>query len=324
VLVVALLAGLLCGGWLAYFATSPLTVPEAAREFQVGKGRSLRGLSADLTGAGILREPWSFYWLARTLGRADDIQAGTYAFPERITPYRLLEMIAEGEVTQAQITFIEGWTYAQVRAALAAHPRVAQEAAGLSDAQVLERIGASEKHPEGLFFPDTYFFSPGSSDLRILARAYATLKSRLAALWAARAPGLPYRGPYEALIMASIVEKETGLESERAMIAAVFVNRLKRQMRLQTDPTVIYGLGAVFDGNLRKRDLETDTPYNTYTRAGLPPTPIAMPGERALEAALRPADTDAVYFVARGDGSSEFSSDLGAHNRAVRRFQLGQ
>jgi UPF0755 protein len=262
--------------------------------------------------------------LGRVLGRADDLQAGGYELPQRVTPYRLLEMISRGEVSQAQITFIEGWTFAQVRAALAAHPQVSHQAAGLSDQEILRRIGVSEAHPEGLFFPDTYFFSPGTSDLKILARAHHTLTSRLDAMWANRAPGLPYRTPYDALIMASIVEKETGLESERGMIAAVFVNRLKRQMRLQTDPTVIYGLGPAFDGNLRRRDLEADTPYNTYTRGGMPPTPIAMPGQRALEAALRPAKSDALYFVARGDGSSQFSSNLEDHNRAVRRFQLGR
>jgi UPF0755 protein len=320
----ALLGLVTAGAWLAYFAMTPIQVPEAARDFQVRKGRSLRGVSGDLASAGVLREPWSFYWLGRILGKADDLQAGGYEFPDRATPYRLLEMMTRGEVSQAQITFIEGWTFAQVRAALAANPQVSHQTAGLSDQEILRRVGARETHPEGLFFPDTYYFSPGTSDLKILERAHTTLKSRLDALWAARAPGLPYRTPYDALIMASIVEKETGLESERAMIAAVFVNRLRREMRLQTDPSVIYGLGAAFDGNLRKRDLETDTPYNTYTRTGMPPTPIAMPGSRALEAALRPARSDALYFVARGDGSSVFSSNLDEHNRAVRRYQLGR
>lgn len=318
----AVLAALLAGSWLVYFATTPVDVPPTAREFEVRKGRSLRTVSSELRAAGILREPWSFYWMGRLLGHSDDLQAGSYELPGRATPYRLLEMMTRGEVSQAQITFIEGWTFAQMRAALAAHPLVSHQTAGLSDRDILRRVGASESHPEGLFFPDTYFFSPGTSDIKILARAYATLHQRLNALWAARAPGLPYRTPYDALIMASIVEKETGLESERGMIAAVFVNRLKRQMRLQTDPTVIYGLGATFDGNLRKRDLEADTPYNTYTRAGMPPTPIAMPGTRALEASLRPAQSSVLYFVARGDGSSQFSSTLDDHNRAVRRYQL--
>jgi UPF0755 protein len=322
-LLLAVLAG--AGGmfWLVRFATTPLDVPPAGRDLQVKKGRSLKGLSADLAAAGVLAEPWSFLWMGRLLGRADDIQAGYYALPPRVTPYRLLEMIANGEVTETQITFIEGWTFAQVRAALDTHPLIVHDTAGLSDAQILRRIDAVDSHPEGWFFPDTYRFHPGSSDLRILAQAHRTMQARLDALWRARATGLPYTSPYQALIMASIVEKETGVESERAMIAAVFVNRLRRQMRLQTDPTVIYGLGARFDGNLRKRDLETDSPYNTYLRTGLPPTPIAMPGLQALEAALRPAPSKALYFVARGDGSSQFSDNLDDHNRAVRRFQLG-
>ena len=323
VLLLAVVAGAAGMFWLVRFATTPLDVPAAARELQVKKGRSLKGLSTDLVAAGVLGEPWSFLWMGRLLGRADDIQAGYYALPPRATPYRLLEMIANGEVTETQITFIEGWTFAQLRAALDAHALVVHDTAGLSDAEILRRIDALDSHPEGWFFPDTYRFHPGSSDLKILAHAHRTMRARLDALWQSRASGLPYTSPYQALIMASIVEKETGLESERAMIAAVFVNRLRRHMRLQTDPSVIYGLGARFDGNLRKGDLETDSPYNTYTRTGLPPTPIAMPGLRALEAALRPARSTALYFVARGDGSSHFSHTLDDHNRAVRRFQLG-
>jgi UPF0755 protein len=322
VIALCLLLAAAAAAWLAYYATTPVEVPASGREFLVKKGRSLQRLSADLAAAGVLREPVSFRWMARLLGRAGDIQAGVYRLPDRITPYRLLEMLANGEVAQAQITFIEGWTFAQMRLALDVHPNVTHDTAGLSDNAVLGRIGASYAHPEGLFFPDTYHFSPGASDVQILERAYQTMQVRLAALWQNRPAGLPYRLPYEALIMASIVEKETGLESERDMIAAVFVNRLQRDMRLQTDPTVIYGLGPRFDGNLRKRDLETDGPYNTYLRAGLPPTPIAMPGAAALQAALRPADSSALYFVSRGDGSSHFSDDLAEHNEAVRRFQL--
>jgi UPF0755 protein len=322
-------AGVLLGivaaaGWLSHFALSPVDVPVDARELTIKKGRSVRGIGRDLVAAGVLGEPWSFVWMARLLGQANAVKAGNYELPTRITPYRLLEMIARGEVSQAQITFIEGWTFAQMRAALAGHPSVTHDVGTLSDAEVLRAIGAREMHPEGLFFPDTYYFSPGTHELKILARAYHTLRARLDALWTTRAPGLPYRSPYEALIMASIVEKETGLESDRRMIAAVFVNRLKRNMRLQTDPTVIYGLGSGFDGNLRKIDLETDTPYNTYTRTGLPPTPIALPGQSALEAALQPARTPALYFVARGDGSSHFTDNLDDHNRAVRKYQLGR
>ncbi len=312
------------GGWLAWFAMTPLRVSEEARELLIPKGRPFSWVADELVRTGVLDEGWTMRVLARVLGRAHSVQAGVYRLPERVTPYRLLEMLANGEVTEAQITFIEGWTFAQMRMALAQHPLVGQETVELSEVELLRRIGAEERRAEGLFFPDTYNFSPGAADWRILARAYQTMRSRLERLWDTRAPGLPYASPYEALIMASIVEKETGLESERPLIAAVFVNRLKRGMRLQTDPAVIYGLGSGFDGNLRRRDLETDTPYNTYTRAGLPPTPIAMPGQGALEAALRPAATSALYFVARGDGSSHFSSNLPDHNAAVRRYQLGR
>lgn len=314
----------LIGGWLAWFAATPVAVQEDARELVIRKGRSFAWISDELVRRGVLGEPWSLRALARVLGKAHAVHAGMYRLPERITPYRLLEMLANGEVTEAQITFIEGWTFAQMRMALAQHPLVGQDAAMLSEAELLRRIGANEGRAEGLFFPDTYFFNPGAPDWKILGRAYATMRSKLDQLWQARRPGLPYASPYEALVMASIVEKETGLESERALIAAVFVNRLERGMRLQTDPSVIYGMGSGFDGNLRKRDLETDTPYNTYTRAGLPPTPIAMPGQAALEAALRPAPSNALYFVARGDGSSHFSATLDEHNAAVRRYQLGR
>jgi UPF0755 protein len=319
-----LLGGLAAAAWLSHFALTPIDVPADARELTVKPGRSARAVGRDLVSAGVFKEPWSFVMMARLLRQDNAMKAGNYELPARITPYRLLEMIARGEVSQAQITFIEGWTFAQMRAALAQHPAVAHDAAALTDAQVLRAIGASETHPEGLFFPDTYYFSPGTHELKILARAYHTMRARLDALWATRAPGLPYASPYEALIMASIVEKETGLEAERKMIAAVFVNRLKRNMLLQTDPTVIYGLGAGFDGNLRKIDLETDSPYNTYMRTGLPPTPIALPGQSALDAALQPAPSPALYFVARGDGSSHFSDNLDEHNRAVRKYQLGR
>jgi UPF0755 protein len=316
--------GFAAAGWLAYFALTPIDVPAAAGELAVKPGRSARAVARDLVSVGVLAEPWSFVTLARVLRQDNAMKAGSYELPARITPYRLLEMVARGEVSQAQITFIEGWTFAQMRAALAQHPSVVHDSAALGDAQILQAIGASETTAEGLFFPDTYYFSPGTRELKVLARAYRTMRERMDALWRARAPGLPYASPYEALTMASIVEKETGLEADRKMIAAVFVNRLKRGMRLQTDPTVIYGLGPSFDGNLRKVDLETDSPYNTYMRTGLPPTPIALPGQSALEAAMQPAPSPALYFVARGDGSSQFSESLDEHNRAVRKYQLGR
>jgi UPF0755 protein len=222
-----------------------------------------------------------------------------------------------------KLTIVEGLTFREMRALLAATPELKQDSGNMSPAQLLQAIGASQTHPEGLFAPDTYVYDPGSSDLEIWRQAYRAQMTALQDAWASRAPDLPYKTPYEALIMASIIEKETGQSSERGLIGGVFVNRLKRGMLLQTDPTIIYGLGERFDGNLRKRDLVTDGPYNTYTRPGLPPTPIALPGRAALAAALKPDATDALYFVARGDGTSQFSSTLEAHNRAVDKYQRG-
>jgi UPF0755 protein len=221
------------------------------------------------------------------------------------------------------LTLIEGWNIRQVRQAIASHAQLKKDGAALADAELLARIGAVESHPEGLFFPDTYLFSKDSSDLEVLRRAYRMMHKHLAREWEARDPGLPYRSPYEALIMASVIEKETGRASERSAIAGTLVNRLRLGMLLQVDPSVIYGLGAAFDGNLRKRDLVPDGPYNTYTRPGLPPTPIAMPGLASLRAALHPAKTEALYYVSRGDGSSQFSRTLEEHNRAVSKFQRG-
>jgi UPF0755 protein len=216
---------------------------------------------------------------------------------------------------------IEGWTFRQMRRAIAAHPDLAQDTAGLADGELLRRIGAIEPHPEGLFMPSTYRFAPGASDLDIYRQAYRLLKRTLEESWAARSAGVPLSSPYEALVLASIVEKETGRDADRGRVAAVFVNRLRLGMMLQSDPTTIYGMGDRFDGNLRRADLRADTPYNTYTRNGLPPTPIALPGKASLAAALNPENSPALYFVARGDGSSEFSTDLAAHNRAVERYQ---
>jgi UPF0755 protein len=257
----------------------------------------------------------------RLLGRASQIKAGSYLLEHPVTPLELLEVLAKGEVIPQQVSVIEGWTFKQLRATLDAEPDLKHDTAGLSDAEVLQRIGATEAHPEGLFFPDTYNFAAGSSDLAVLKRAYQSMQQHLQEGWAGREAGLPLKSPYQALILASIVEKETGTPEDRPMIAGVFINRLRKGMLLQTDPTVIYGLGSKFDGNLRKRDLLADTPYNTYTRAGLTPTPIALPGLAALQATLHPAQTDALYFVARGDGSSHFSGSLNEHNRAVNKYQ---
>jgi UPF0755 protein len=256
------------------------------------------------------------------MGRAQDIKAGSYELASAPTPLELLDKLTRGDVTLAELRFIEGWTVAQLRAALDANGFVRHDSTGLDGAALLAKLGAPEPHPEGLFFPDTYLFAKGTSDLRILRRAYEAMQRHLAREWEARDPALPYRTPYEALIMASIVEKETGHAAERETISGVLVNRLRNGMPLQVDPSVIYGLGAAFDGNLRKIHLQTDGPYNTYLRPGLPPTPIAASGLASLRAALHPAKTDSLYYVARGDGTSEFSRTLEEHNRAVRKFQL--
>jgi UPF0755 protein len=262
-----------------------------------------------------------FEALARLTGRERDIKAGNYFFTQAPTPLELLDRLTRGDVLQAEIRLIEGWTFAQFRAALDADPDLRHDSKGLADADLLKRLQVSEGHPEGLFFPDTYLFAKGSSDLNVLRRAYRAQERHLKAEWEARSPNAPYGSPYEALIMASIVEKETGRPEERDQVAGVLVNRLRIGMRLQVDPTVIYGLGAAFDGNLKKAHLLEDGPYNTYTRAGLPPTPIAMPGLASLRAALQPAKTDALYYVSRGDGSSHFSRNISEHNKAVSKYQ---
>jgi len=312
---------LLVAAGAGYYAYRPLPLPATPFEFSLKQGSSLKGMARDMQQAGLLEQDWAFVWLARLLGKSGQIKAGKYALKHPVTPLELLDTLEKGLVVQGQVSVIEGWTFRQLRAALNASPDVAHDTLSLSDAEILQRIGAAESHPEGLFFPDTYNFASGSSDLAIFKSAYQAMQQRLKEAWAGRDTGLPLQTPYQALILASIVEKETGTPSDRAMIAGVFVNRLRKGMLLQTDPTVIYGLGEKFDGNLRKRDLLADTAYNTYTRGGLTPTPIALPGMAALQATLHPAKTDALYFVARGDGSSEFSSSLAAHNRAVNQYQ---
>jgi UPF0755 protein len=254
--------------------------------------------------------------------RADrSIKAGSYEIESAITLRRLLAKLTQGDVTQTSITIVEGTTFAELKRALRDNPQVAKTVLDLPEPELLARLGASERSPEGLFFPDTYFFVAGSTDLAILRRAHRALQARLDAAWNNRSPDLLLASRYEALILASIVEKETGKTADRPLVASVLLNRLKHNMRLQADPTVIYGLGERFDGNLRKRDLESDTAYNTYTRDGLPPTPIALPSQASLDAATRPAATQFLYFVSRGDGTSEFSTNLPDHARAVNRYQ---
>ena len=260
----------------------------------------------------------------RFSGQGRLIKAGSYELAPGTTPQKLLSMLVRGDQALKSVTLVEGWTFNQVRAALQKAEQLSPDTLNLAPEAIMEKLGKPGVHPEGRFFPDTYTYAKGSSDLAVLKRAARAMDKRLDAAWSLRSPDTPLKTPDEALILASIVEKETGKPSDRPQIGGVFSNRLRLGMLLQTDPTVIYGLGSKFDGNLRKRDLLADTPYNTYTRAGLPPTPIAMPGRAALLAAVQPAPTKAIYFVARGDGSSQFSSSLDEHNRAVNKYIRGQ
>lgn len=317
--VVALLGA---GGYAAWYVATPVAVSSLPVEFEISPGMRFRAATQRIEAAGVAVGALEFELLARALGRAQDVKAGSYELASAPTPLELLDKLTRGDVTQADIRLTEGWTIRQLRAAVDASAFLRHDTQGMNDAQLLQKLGASEPHPEGLFFPDTYLFAKGTSDLHVLRRAYLAMQRHLAQEWETRDPSVPYKTPYEALIMASIIEKETGRAAERDMIAGALVNRLRIGMLLQVDPSVIYGLGEAFDGNLKKVHLLTDGPYNTYTRAGLPPTPIAAPGLASLRAALRPAKTGALYYVARGDGSSEFSRTLEEHNRAVRKYQL--
>jgi UPF0755 protein len=310
-------------GGMWWWANQPLPLRNSPLDFRVTAGSSLRSAIAQMRDAGIDVEPTLLAMLAR-LNRADTaIKAGSYSVKTGVTPFQLLNKLLKGKVTQGELTLVEGWTFRQWRGRMDNHPDLSHETRGLSEAQIIEQLGLNIKSLEGQLFPDTYLFDKQSTDLELLARANRAMVRKLDSEWVQRAADLPYKTPDEALIMASIIEKETGREADRNLVAAVFVNRLRKGMLLQTDPTVIYGLGDRFDGNLRKRDLLSDTPYNTYTRLGLPPTPIAMPGQASLRAALNPAQSEALYFVARGDGSSHFSETLDEHNNAVNRYQRG-
>ncbi len=306
-----------------YVNERPLPMSADAVEFRVKPGTSARGVAQAARAAGIEVNELAFAALARATDTAQALRAGRYSIARGTTMAQLMAKLRAGEVLRERLTIVEGITFGEMRTVLAASADLRQDSANMTPAQLLQAIGAAEPHPEGLFAPDTYLYDPGSSDLDVWRQAYRAQMAALQEAWDSRAADLPYRSPYEALIMASIIEKETGQPGERSMIGGVFVNRLKRGMLLQTDPTVIYGLGERFDGNLRKRDLVTDGPYNSYMRAGLPPTPIALPGRAAIDAALKPAATDALYFVARGDGTSQFSTSLDAHNRAVDKYQRG-
>jgi UPF0755 protein len=308
----------------AWWLQHPLTLKAEPAEITIDAGMPARAVVQAINNSGVQVQPQLLYWWIRLTGQSRQIKAGSYEISGSPTPRSLVARLVRGEVAQRSVTLPEGLTFVQWRALLGAAPHLKPEIQALSDADVMDKLGRPGVAPEGRFFPDTYTYAKGSSDLLVLRRALQEMDQRLAAAWAQRVPDSPLKSPDQALILASIVEKETGSPADRAQISGVFNNRLRKGMLLQTDPTVIYGLGAKFDGNLRKRDLQTDTPWNTYTRAGLPPTPIAMPGMDALLAAVQPAQTAALYFVARGDGTSEFSATLQDHNRAVRKYQLGQ
>jgi UPF0755 protein len=302
----------------------PLPLAAASAELSIEAGTSPRDIAQAWVDAGVQTSPWLLYEWFRWSGQARRIRAGSYEIDAGTSPRRLLAKMVQGEETLEQVRFIEGWTLRQLRAELARAPNLRPATAGLSDAQLMAALGAPGVSAEGRFFPDTYAYSRGVSDLTVLRRALRAMQQRLASAWAERAADTPLHSPEQALVLASIVEKETGLATDRGMVARVFTNRLRIGMPLQTDPSVIYGLGTAFDGNLRKRDLLADTPYNTYTRAGLPPTPIALPGLAALRAAVHPEPGRALYFVSRGDGTSVFSETLADHNRAVNQYQRGR
>ncbi len=308
--------------WLAVFALYPLGLPATPFQYDLKPGSTLRSVAHDLKERGVLWEPWTFTMVGRLLGQQGKIKAGSYQWDESLTALQLLNRMTRGDSIQSEARLIEGMTFAQFRATLDENENLRHLTYGLPERDILKLLGLDITAGEGQFYPDTYFFNKGGSDLDIMKRAHRAMVQRLNVVWSHRTAGLPYEQPYAVLIMASIIEKETGRAEERPLIAAVFINRLQQHMKLQTDPTVIYGMGTRFDGNIHKRDLLADTPYNTYTRPGLPPTPIAMPSLAALEAAVHPASSRALYFVAKGDGSHQFSETLAQHNQAVVKYQL--
>ena len=304
-----------------WWLEQPLVLATESVDLSIEPRTSARGVANTIAHSGVDVSPQLLYAWFRVSGKARQIRAGSYEIERGTTPRSLLGKLVRGEESLQSLTLVEGWTFRQLRDALSQSPHLRSDTTGLSDAAVMQKLGRAGQHPEGRFFPDTYSYAKGSSDLKLLALALRTMDRHLQAAWKHKAPDSPLQTPEQALILASIVEKETGRDVDRGLIAGVFNNRLRIGMMLQTDPTVIYGMGERFDGNLRKKDLQTDTPWNTYTRAGLPPTPIAMPGREALLAAVAPEATKALYFVARGDGTSQFSANLDEHNRAVNKFQ---
>ncbi len=320
-LIVVLLAACLSLVGGAYlWLNLPMKMVDSVVDLSVEPGSNAMQVAVAVQKAGVDVQPTWLYWMFRLSGNTRKIKAGSYELFSTTTPLMLMQKLVQGDQALRRVTFVEGWTFQQIRQALRKAESVKPDTASLSDEDVMRLIGRPGVLPEGRFFPDTYIYSKGASDVTILQRAMQSMDKNLAQAWELRNSDSPLASKEQVLILASIIEKETGLESDRPMVASVFVNRLRIGMRLQTDPTVIYGLGARFDGNIRKADLLTDTPYNTYTRAGLPPGPIAMPGKAALLAAVQPASSRALYFVSRGDGSSQFSETLDEHNRAVNKY----
>jgi UPF0755 protein len=323
VLLLAALLAMAIGGWGLWWVYQPMRLAGTV-DLSIEPGTLPRAVAQAVANAGVDVEPGLLYWWFRISGQGRHIKAGNYELERGLTPHRLLAKLTRGEEALRAVTLIEGWNFRQFRAALDKEDQLRPDTRGLADDAVMNLVGKPGVRPEGRFYPDTYTYAKGTSDVAVLKRALRAMDKQLAAAWEQRSPAAAVKSPDEALILASIVEKETGKAADRAHVAAVFNNRLRVGMPLQTDPTVIYGMGSAFDGNLHKKDLQTDTPWNTYTRAGLPPTPIAMPGKASLLAAVHPAESKALYFVARGDGSSQFSETLEEHNRAVNKFQRGQ
>jgi UPF0755 protein len=324
IFLLAMLLVLGAGGWGLWWVYQPLKLRAPVVDLSIESGTLPRGVAQAVRDAGVDVNPDLLYAWFRVSGQDKRIKAGSYELQPGITPHRLLAKLARGEESLRAVTFVEGWNIRQVRAALAKAEALKPDSKDLDNEGLMRLLGRPGMHPEGRFFPDTYTYAKGSSDVAVLRRAMRAMDKRLAAAWAQRSPAAAVRSPEEALILASIVEKETGKAADRGLISTVFNNRLRVGMPLQTDPTVIYGMGESFNGNLRKVDLQTDTPWNTYTRAGLPPTPISMPGKESLLAAVQPVEGKYLYFVARGDGTSHFSASLDEHNRAVNKFQRGQ
>lgn len=323
---VLVIAGSFALGWvwmsLDSFSNRPMQLPGSEIAYEIVPGSSLSAVARDLQQRGYIDSAFYFRLMARLDGQAGNIKAGEYHLRAGLTPKSLLALLVSGQVVSHTLTLVEGWNFRQVMAAVAGHAALKQTLAGLSDEEIMARLGSPGLHPEGRFLPDTYHFPKGTTDLDFLKRAKSAMEQLLAREWEGREPGLPLKSADEALILASIVEKETGQAAERPEIAGVFIRRLRKGMLLQTDPTVIYGMGEAYDGNIRRSDLRRDTPYNTYVHRGLTPTPISMPGADALRAVLHPAKGSSLYFVAKGNGQHHFSNTLTEHNQAVRKYQL--